>query len=137
MIRTFGLGPRAKKRRFWAFGLGPRAKIVGKSQGKCKNKALGEMANFGPFSGSRMAISCQKRRPCFDNFPVISCVFSHFLTSQHHITHTPDHTHFSLFLVVFSVFPHAHSTQHTHSQTHTQHTHTHSHLPLTAILRVV
>ena len=70
-----------------------------------------------------MAISCQKKRPCFDMFPVISCVFPHFLTSQHHTTHTPDHTRFSLFLVVFSVFPHAHSTQHTHSQTHTR-THT-------------
>ena len=119
-IRTSG-----EKVLFLAFGLGPRAKIVGKSQGKCKNKALGKMANFGPFSGPRMAISCQKRRPCFDNFPVISCVFSYFLTSQHHTTHTPYHTHFSLFLVVFSVFPHAHSTQHTHSQTH-MHTHIHT-----------
>ena len=119
MIRTFGLGPRAKN---GVFGLGPRAKIVGKSQGKCKNKALGKMTNFGPFSGPRMAISCQKRRPCFDNFPVISCVFHIF--SPHNTTqHTPYHTHFSLFLVVFSVFPHAHSTQHTHSQTHTR-THT-------------
>ena len=112
---------------FLAFGLGPRAKIVGKSQGKCKNKALGKMANFGPFSGPRMAISCQKRRPCFDNFPVISCVFHIF--SPHNTTpHTPYHTHFSLFLVVFSVFPHAHSTQHTHSQTHTR---THTFTPAT------
>ena len=80
------------------------------------------MANVGPFSGPWMAISCQKRRPFFDNFPVISCVFHIF--SPHNTTqHTPYHTHFSLFLVVFSVFPHAHSTQHTQSQSHTR-THT-------------
>ena len=70
----------------------------------------------------------RKKRPCFDSFPNVSCVFSHFLTSQHHTTHTPYHTHFSLFLVVFSVFPHAHSTQHTHSQTHTR---THNNTPAT------
>ena len=84
---------------------------------KCKNKALGEMANFGPFSGPRMAISCQKRRPCFDNFPVISCSFSHFSphnTTQH--THTHHTTRISLcFLWFFSVFPHAHR----HTRTHT------------------
>ena len=33
------------------FGLGPPAKIVGKSQGKCKNNALGKMAVFGPVDG--------------------------------------------------------------------------------------
>ena len=49
MIRTFGLGPRAKKCFFWRFGIGPPAKIVGKSQVKCKNNALGKMAVFGPF----------------------------------------------------------------------------------------
>ena len=49
MIRTFGLGPRAKKCLFLAFGLGPPAKIVGKSQEKRKNNASGKMAVFGPF----------------------------------------------------------------------------------------
>ena len=99
-IRTSG-----EKRRFWAFGFGPRAKIVGKSQEKCKNKALGKMANVGPFSGPRMAISCQKRRPCFDNFPVISCVFFTFshLTTPHN-THTHHTTRISLCFLWFSVF---------------------------------
>ena len=58
--------------------------------------------------------------PIFPLFPAFFHIFSPHNTSQHH---TPYHTHFSLFPVVFSVFPHAHSTQHTHSQTHT-HTHT-------------
>ena len=57
------------------------------------------------------------------NFPNVSRVFVYFSphnTTQHTHTHTPYHTHFSLFPLVFSVFPHAHSTQHTHSQTHTR-----------------
>ena len=124
MIRTFAIGPLAKKCLFWAFGIGLSARNVGKSQGKCKNKALGKMAVFGPFSGPRMAISCQKSRPCFVNFPNVSRVFVYFLTSQHHTTHTPYHTHLSLFPLVFSVFPHAqHRTTYTLTTTHT-HTHT-------------
>ena len=41
------------------------SQIVGKSQGKCKNNALGKMAVFGPFFGPWMAIACQKRSPSF------------------------------------------------------------------------
>ena len=78
------------------------------------------MANFGPFGSPWVAIPCQRWRPYFVNFPNVSRVFVYFLTSQYHTTHTPYHTHFSLFPLVFSVFPHAHSTQHTHSQTHTR-----------------
>ena len=65
MIRTFGIGLRSKKRRFWAFGLGPPAKIVGKSQGKRKNNASGKMSNFGPFFGPWMAIPCPKKETMF------------------------------------------------------------------------
>ena len=46
----------------------------------------------------------------------------YFLTSQNHTTHTPYHTHFSLFPLVFSVFPHAQ-----HRTTYTIHNHTHAH----------
>ena len=137
MIRTFGIGPRSKKRRFWAFGLGPRAKIVGKSQGKCKNKALGKMINFGPFLGPWMAKSCQKKRPCFDIFPNVSrvfCVLSHLTTP--HNTHTIPHAFLSVSsgFQCFSTRTTPHNIHNT--QTHT-HTHTHAHLPLTVILRVV
>ena len=65
-----------------AFGLGPPAKIVGKSQGKRKNNALGKMINFGPFLGPWMAKSCQKKRPYFDIFPMFSvflCICSRLL----------------------------------------------------------
>ena len=81
MIRTFGTGLRSKNGVFWAFGSGPRAKIVGKSQGKCNNSALGKMANFGPFSGPRIHIV--PKTQCFSCF----CVFSHF-TTPHNTQHT-------------------------------------------------
>ena len=121
MIRTFGIGPRSKKRRFWAFGLGPRAKIVGKSQGKRKNNALGKMTNFGPFLGPWMAKSCQKRRPCFDIFPMFSvflCICSRLL----------DHV-FSLFyfpyLLISSYFYYKYGTiQHATYTLTTTHAHT-------------
>ena len=56
MIRTFGLGPRAKKVAFWAFGTGPSAEDVGKSQEKCKNNALGKHDRFWTFLWS---VDCQ------------------------------------------------------------------------------
>ena len=71
-----------------------------------------------------MAIPCQKKRPCFENFPNVSrdfCVFSHLATP--HNTHTIPHA----FLSVSSGFqcfptrttPHnIHNTQ-PHTRTHT------------------
>ena len=117
MIRTFGLGPWVKNGVFFAFGLGPRAKIVGKSQGKRKNNALGKMANFGLFFGPWMVFSCPKRRLCFDNFPNVSrvlCIFSSHNTTQH----THHTTRISLCFLWFSVFfhntqPHTHNTHNT------------------------
>ena len=79
MIRTFGLGPRAKKCLFWAFGIGPPAKIVGKSQGKRKNNASGKMAVFGPFFGPWMVPNRAK------NGVRILTVFSLFLVFSHHV----------------------------------------------------
>ena len=104
----------------WAFGLGLLAKIVGKSQGKRKNNASGKMmAVFGPFFGPRMAMSCQKRRPCFDNFPVISCVFHIF--SPHNTTqHTHHTTRISLCFLWFSGFStRTQYTTYTYTHTHT------------------
>ena len=39
------------------------------ADGKCKNNASGKMSVFRPFWGQWLAISCQKRSPCFHNFP--------------------------------------------------------------------
>ena len=62
-------------------------------------------------------------------FCEFSQCFSCFFTFSHlttpHNTHTPYHTHFSLFSLVFSVFPHA---QHRTTYTLTT-THTHTHMP--------
>ena len=71
-------GTSGPKRHFWAFGIGPSAEKVDKSQGKCKNNALGNMTVSGPW----MTISCQQRRPCCDNVLNVSCVFSASLISQ-------------------------------------------------------
>ena len=119
MIRTFGLGTSGEKVPFWAVWVGTSGQNRRQIPGKRKNNASGKMAVFGLFFGPRMAISCQKRRPCFDNFPVISCVFHIF--SPHNTTqHTHHTTRISLCFLWFSVFfPHAHSTQHTHTRTHT------------------
>ena len=122
MIRTFGLGPRSKNRRFWAFGLGPRSKIVGKSQGKRKNKAMGKMINFGHFWSVDGQI-VPKKRPRFNNFPNVSrvfCVFSHLTTP--HNTHTIPHA----FLSVSSGFQ-CFSTRTTPHNIHNTQTHTHTH----------
>ena len=123
MIRTFGPGRRAKKRRFWAFGIGPPAEIVDKSQGKYENNALGKKTVLGPFWGPWLTISCQERShfclcpQCFLSF----CVFYHLTTL--HNTHTHTHTtRISLFPLGFQCFStrtHAHTCTHTHTHTHT------------------
>ena len=108
-----------KKRRFWAFGLGPPAKIVGKSQGKRKNNALGKMPILDLFLGPWMAKSCQKRRPCFDMFPNVSCVF--FCIFSLRCDHDLSLFYFPYLLIssYFTTKKTQHITQHTHSQTHT------------------
>ena len=78
------------------------------------------MAVFGPFFGPWMAISCQNGVLVLTIFPFFLAFFSHFLTSQHHTTHTPYHTHFSLFPLVFSVLStRTQHTTYTHTRTHT------------------
>ena len=82
------------------------------------------MAVFGPFSGPRMAISCQKRRPCYVNVHNVSrvfCVFSHLTTP--HNTHTLTTTRISLCFLWFSVFFHTHTPHNIHTHRHTR-THT-------------
>ena len=135
MIRTFGLGPWVKKRRFWAFGLGLRAKIVGKSQGKCKNKALGKKANFGLFSVLGWPYRAKKGvrvLTIFPMFPVIFCFFSPRCDHDLSLFYCP-------YLFIFFIFYYKKSTtQHTTYTIHNHtHAHTHAHLPLTVILRVV
>ena len=66
MIRTFGLGPWVKNGRLlgvWVRTFG--SKIVGKSQGKRKNNALGKMANFGPFFRSLDGLFVPKKETMF------------------------------------------------------------------------
>ena len=82
------------------------------------------MANFGPFFGPWMAIPCQKRSPCFDNFPNVSRDFLHFLTTLWPWFEP-------VLLSIFIHFPHVllqkSTTQHsTYTLTDT-HTHTHMH----------
>ena len=47
---------------------------LGCTQRQCEI-SVGKMAVFGPFWGPWMTISCQKRSPCFDMFPNVSCAF--------------------------------------------------------------
>ena len=93
MIRTFGIGLRAKKRRFCAFGIGPPAEIVDKSQGKYENNALGK-DRFGTILGS-VVDHIVPRKELFmfmsTMFPVFLRILSPHNTTQH--TH-PYHTHF-------------------------------------------
>ena len=123
MIRTFGLGPRAKNDVFGRLGQDFGRKSSANPRGSVKTRRWGKWPFSGPFSGPRMAISCQKRRPCFVNFPNVSRVFVYF--SPHNTTqHTHHTTRISLCFLWFSVFFHTHNTaQHTHSQPHTR-THT-------------
>ena len=60
MIRTFGLGPRAKKCLFWRLGQDLRRKSSANPRGSVKNNALGKMTIFGPFSGLWIAIIAPK-----------------------------------------------------------------------------
>ena len=122
MIRTFGLGPLAKKCLFLAFGIGPPAKIVGKSQGKRKNNASGNMANFGPFWSPWVAIPCQRWRPCFDIFPNVFCVFwiSHdLMTMFFSLLYFPYLFISSYFYYKYSTAQHATYTIHNHTHAHT------------------
>ena len=81
MSRTFGTGPRLQKGVFWAFGIGPSAENVGKSQGKCKKTMRREKrAVFGRCGSPWMTTSCENKRPCFEKFANISCVFFDFPT---------------------------------------------------------
>ena len=129
MIRTFGLGPRAKKCLFWRLGwdLGPKS--LANPRGSVKTRRWGKWPILAPFSGPRMAISCQKRRPCFDNFPVISCVFFTFshLTTPHN-THTIPHAFLSV-SCGFQCF--STRTQHTTYTLTDTHTRTHTCTPAT------
>ena len=82
------------------------------------------MANFGPFFGPWMAIPCQKRSPCFDNFPNVSRDFLHFLTTLWPWFEP-------VLLSIFIHFPHVllqkSTTQHTTYTLTDTHTHTHMH----------
>ena len=119
-----------QKRRFWAFEIGPPAEIVDKSQGKCKNNALGKKTVFGPFLGPWMAISCQERSLCFDNFPNVSFFFVHFsLLCDHDLNlfYCPYLFTFLIFYCKKSTTQHTYSTQHPHT---TYDTHNTSHFAL-------
>ena len=117
MIRTYGLGPRVKKRLFGRFGIGPLAENVGKSQGKCKNNALGQMTVFGPFLVPWMAISCPKRSLCFDIFLMFSVFFFGFLSHHNTTQHTSVPHAFLWFVLGFSVFFTTHKRTHMHTCT--------------------
>ena len=74
MIGTFGIGRRVKKCLFGRLGWDFRPKTSVNPSGHVKN-ASGKMCVFGPFWGPLMAISCPKKRPCFDIFPTLLCFF--------------------------------------------------------------
>ena len=109
---------------FLAFGIGPPAKIVGKSQGKRKNNASGNMAVFGPFFGPWVAIPCQRWRPCFDIFRMFS-VFLDFSRLDDHVFQPVLFSIFIHFFIFFTTNIAQHSTQ------HTQYTTTHAHTTCT------
>ena len=73
MIRTFGIGPQVKNKiTVWKGTFGRKRRQIPQ---KCGNNALGKMTVFGPLWDPWMVISCENRRPCFDNVPNVSYVF--------------------------------------------------------------
>ena len=68
MIRTFGIGPRPK-RRFGAFGIGTFGRKCRLIQGKSvKNDASGKMTVFGPFWGPVDDHTVPKKESVFRSF---------------------------------------------------------------------
>ena len=91
------------------------AEIVGKSQEKCKKQSVRENDRFWPVLGTWLTMSCENKRPWFDIFPNVSCVFAF---SHAIITMCPTscvHPFCSVFLFFWT---HAH-TQQQHSKQRT------------------
>ena len=87
MVRTFGTGLLVKKSAFLGvWNRTPCRKTSVNPEGIVKTMRRGKMAVFGRFWSKWLTISCQKRSPCFDTFPMVSFIFCIF--SPYTDTHT-------------------------------------------------
>ena len=102
--------------------LGPLAKIVGKSQGKRKNNALGKMTNFGLFSVLGWPYRAKKGVRVFTICPMFSvfffCIFSLLCDHDLSLFYGPYLLNSSYFYYKYGTIQHAIHTILTHLTIH-------------------
>ena len=134
MIRTFGLGPRAKNGVFrrLEWDLGPTSSA--NPRGSVKTRRWGKWPILDLFRVHGWPYRTKKGDHVLTIFPLFLAffTFSHFTIP--HNTHTIPHAFLSV-SCGFQCF--STRTQHTTYTLTDTHTHTHANLPLTVILRVV